>query len=65
MLLSDIYQTDIFPLCALRPGLRPVHPAGVVGQEPIHQTPFSGQELQQHQVKVSRLEEETELKYSV
>lgn len=35
-----------------RPGCRPLHSAGVVSQEPIHQAPLSGQELQQHQVQV-------------
>lgn len=36
----------------LRTGLRSVHPAGVVGQEPLYQTPLLRKELQQHQVKV-------------
>lgn len=32
--------------------LRVVHSACLVGQEPVYQTPLSGQELQQHQIQV-------------
>lgn len=37
---------------SLRSGHGPDHPAGLAGQEPLHQTPVTGQELQQHQVQV-------------
>lgn len=38
---------------SLRPGHGSHYSAGLAGQEPIHQTPVAGQELQQHQIQVS------------
>lgn len=53
---SQLYYHFVALFFTSRPGLRPVHPAGVVSQEPIYPAPFSWQELQQHQVKVRKQE---------
>lgn len=53
--LKNINKNVIISLFRL--GLRAVHSSCLVSQEPLHQTPVFGKELQQHQVQVSMQEE--------
>lgn len=56
-ILDDAVLTLIVPVhdsvfVLLRFGHGSDHTAGLAGQESLHQTPFTGQKLQQHQVQV-------------